>query len=370
MTPPLITTSIPGTIGHEVVALRIPRIVAEMIAENDFSTEVVVKLNALVEESQTGTIQADESDPWNPAQYAGKTWHDVPFYWVESWFYHRVRTIVGADVDPFAVKKRKEWHAALPFIAQTLTTAPLTEESFTSLLHASLWGNRFDLSHAMSQPIHAETDNTNLLLVDDTAAVWQHLQVKGSNRVAVLGDNCGADLAGDLLLIDHLFQGDLAHSAMIWLKNEPFYISDAMIKDIVVALEVFDAAEDAATREFSARIRTYLKQRRLILRSHPFFTSQHCYDALPEQLAKNLVGFDLTIVKGDLHYRRLLQDRDWPVDTAFQDIVKDYPAPLVALRTLKSNVIAGITQDMATQLATEDKDWLINGKRGTIQFRA
>ncbi len=369
MLPPKISPA-NSPLAKEVLEVRAERLIANVIEDNDFDDAIVVELNALVDEALDGTIQADVSDPWNPAQYAGQRWIDTPFYWYESWLYARIRRIVGEGVDPFVAKKRQEWESAKAFIANTLTDEPLTEASFTKLLHAALWGNRFDLSHSMSQPIHADATGDDLLLIDDTAKVWQHLQVKGSNRIAIIGDNCGADLAADMILIDHLFQHDLAHSAMIWLKSEPFYVSDAMIKDIVTALEIYDAAEDEATRAWAGRIRTYLKQRRLILRSHPFFTSHKCYDELPEQLGKNLVGFDLAIVKGDLHYRRLLRDRTWPTDVSFQDIVADYPSPVVALRTLKSDIVSGISTERAAALTAEDPSWMHNGKRGTIQFKS
>jgi hypothetical protein len=48
-------------------------------------------------------------------------------------------------------------------------------------------------------------------------------------------------------------------------------------------------------------------------------------------------------------------------------VVNYFPAPLVALRTLKSELITGLTETQVEKLNDEEKDWLTNGKRGVIQ---
>jgi len=44
------------------------------------------------------------------------------------------------------------------------------------------------------------------------------------------------------------------------------------------------------------------------------------------------------------------------------------PAPLVTLRTLKADVIAGLKPGQGEALATVDADWLVNGRFGVVQF--
>lgn len=44
------------------------------------------------------------------------------------------------------------------------------------------------------------------------------------------------------------------------------------------------------------------------------------------------------------------------------------PAPLLALRTLKADVVAGLeSEGLSRKLSETDKDWLVNGKWGMVQ---
>jgi len=89
---------------------------------------------------------------------------------------------------------------------------------------------------------------------------------------------------------------------------------------------------------------------------------------MPASLRRKLSEADLLISKGDANYRRLLGDRHWPFTTPFDDIVGYLPAPLLALRTFKSEVAAGLHPEQVADLDKNDPDWLINGKWGVIQF--
>jgi len=81
-----------------------------------------------------------------------------------------------------------------------------------------------------------------------------------------------------------------------------------------------------------------------------------------------LARTDLLISKGDANYRRLLGDRAWPFTTPFAEVVSYLPAPLLALRTAKSEVAAGLTQAQIDALNDDDPDWLVNGRWGVAQF--
>jgi hypothetical protein len=47
-------------------------------------------------------------------------------------------------------------------------------------------------------------------------------------------------------------------------------------------------------------------------------------------------------VVGNLNYRCLVGDRDWPPTTQFTDVTTYFPGPHTVLRTLKSDVITGL----------------------------
>ncbi|MCZ7669261.1 MAG: hypothetical protein M5U34_19790 [Chloroflexi bacterium] len=44
------------------------------------------------------------------------------------------------------------------------------------------------------------------------------------------------------------------------------------------------------------------------------------------------------------------------------------PAPLLALRTLKSEIVVNLAEGQAETLTARDPDWLTNGKWGVIHF--
>ncbi|MBC7268408.1 MAG: DUF89 family protein, partial [Streptomyces sp.] len=74
-------------------------------------------------------------------------------------------------------------------------------------------------------------------------------------------------------------------------------------------------------------------------------------------------------VKGDLNYRRLVGDRYWPPTSSFSDLVEHFPAPLVALRTLKSDLAVGIPDDRLALLEAHEPGWRTDGTHAVLQAR-
>jgi len=105
------------------------------------------------------------------------------------------------------------------------------------------------------------------------------------------------------------------------------------------------------------------------LHTAPFWTSCLMFRQMPLDLAGELAKADLVILKGDVNYRRLLDDRHWPHTARLEEIAAYFPAPFLVLRTLKGEIMVGLEPGQAEQLAAQDPTWLINGKRGIIQLR-
>ena len=57
----------------------------------------------------------------------------------------------------------------------------------------------------------------------------------------------------------------------------------------------------------------------------------------------------------------------WAEGVSFQAAVDFFPAPLVALRSLKSDPIVGLPEGAYDRLAAIDPQWHFNGKRGLLQ---
>jgi len=212
---------------------------------------------------------------------------------------------------------------------------------------------------------HAEREN---LLADDTAATWEWLRAKRPSRIAIMADNTGTELLMDLALIDFLLEAGLASAIHLYLKPQPFFVSDAMTADVKAGLDALRAGGTAG-RALAERTEDALIRRGLTLIEHWFSATSLFYYQLPNDLLAELAGMGLVIFKGDVNYRRLLGDAHWPSTASFADVVSYFPTPLVALRTLKGEIIAGLVSGQAERLAVEDPAWLVNGRRGVIQAR-
>jgi hypothetical protein len=91
---------------------------------------------------------------------------------------------------------------------------------------------------------------------------------------------------------------------------------------------------------------------------------------MPDDLRADFASATLTVVKGDLNYRRLVGDRMWPPTTPFDEVTAYFPGPVAALRTLKSDVITGL--DPATEaalVAAEGQRWRTGGTHALVQVR-
>jgi uncharacterized protein with ATP-grasp and redox domains len=384
--PPLIMTSDPGSFAHNTLRVRIPGILRETIELNSFPDATRSALEALYDELVGGSIRGLQEDApdrgfWDQvsAPYIGRTWLDVPWYWAEAFFYRRLLEATCYFVpgpwrgfDPFAAKKETEWapDAAPSTVDAVLRALPFDRaERFERLLHASLWGNRADLSYAVAAHLGGTTaphDERSNLLVDDTATVWQHLQGRTGARVALIVDNAGTELAMDLALADYMLSAGLAGEVHLHLKPQPFFVSDAMPADVMAGLAALDGGKEAA-RALARQIRSALRSGRLRLVTHWSYATSLFYFQLPLDLYRELAAANLVLVKGDANYRRLVGDVHWPPATPFAYATRYFPAPLVALRTFKAELAVGLRPGEAEELATADPDWSVNGRRGVIQ---
>jgi hypothetical protein len=89
---------------------------------------------------------------------------------------------------------------------------------------------------------------------------------------------------------------------------------------------------------------------------------------MPAHLRQSLARSAVVLIKGDVNYRRLLDDRAWPHNTRMEDVCSYFPAPFVTLRTLKGEIMVGLKPGQAEELQAADPIWMINGKRGVIQL--
>lgn len=382
---PVILGNEPGSFPRSVLAERHPAIVRQVREAFPYGPEQHRALDELLASCAEGvveTLPADAHDrdrwkTWGIDGYAGRSWFDVPWLWSESYFYRRLLDAVryfgpGAwqGIDPFRPSKLAELHSAATdeelAALDDLTGRPEDEQA-TALLHGSLWGNRADLGFRLSDASAQTRAAAPGLVADDSETLWSFLT--GQGTLCLIADNAGRELIPDLLLIAHLLAHGRIERAVLHVKPYPYYVSDATTADVVDALRRLTAAPGQAAVH-GRLLWSAMADGRLTVRAHPFSCAPLPYADMPGDLRAELTGAALTVVKGDLNYRRLVGDRTWPPTTPFADVTAHFPGPVAALRTLKSDVITGLDADTeAALVAAEGQRWRTGGTHALIQVR-
>ena len=184
--------------------------------------------------------------------------------------------------------------------------------------------------------------------------------------VHIVTDNSGVELVCDLALSFYLLSNN-CRQITLHVKNAPFFVSDVTMADVLSTLTVLNLQKDHA-RDIASGLVEAINNNRLRLKHHWFWNGPQHYPELPSDIIGELVQADLVVFKGDLNYRRLLSDRNWPEFIEIGKIIDYLPFEVLILITLKSELIVGLPKGKAKELNKIDKDWKINGKRGIVQF--
>jgi hypothetical protein len=170
------------------------------------------------------------------------------------------------------------------------------------------------------------------------------------------------------MLIDMLLTEGLAGSVALHVKPYPYFVSDAITDDVTAALDRIESGP-AAVATAAERLRRALASGRFTVSAEPVFCAPVPYREQVAELAAEVGGSGLTILKGDLNYRRLVEDRMWPPTTPFAELTDYFPTPLVSLRTLKSDVVAGLDPDQVRRLDATGDDWRKSGRYAMVVAR-
>ncbi|MFI2486868.1 damage-control phosphatase ARMT1 family protein [Promicromonospora kroppenstedtii] len=379
-----IVSNVPGSFPWGVLTRRHPDLIATVRRLVPYPPVIQESLDQLLVtiDGTVPPLPADAHDEaaWREwaAPYLGRAWIDVPFLWAESYFYRLLLEATGyfgsgpwAGIDPFAPQKSAELDT--PDLARDLqaldrlVTAP-EQASLSAALTASLWGNRADLGFRMSDPSTQDKDQVDDLVADDSAELWRLLSAGSTSQVHVVADNAGRELLADLVLIDRLLATRRAATVTLHLKPHPYYVSDATTTDLLQVLRHMKATGDTAG-DIGARLNAAISDGRLKVRTHAFWCSPLTFHELPTGLATELAQASVVIIKGDLNYRRLVGDAHWDPTTSFQSLTSYFPAPLAALRTLKSDVAVGVDPDRLAHLETTAPGWRTDGTHAVIHVR-
>lgn len=382
--PPYLMTSEEGSFARYTIQSRKPAVLDQLLLDFDYPRDVHTALLEFKDELQQGVVTllqepASDKSIWDHdlQPWAGKYWLDIPWFLAEAYFYRRVLELVKyfqpgpwMGQDPYARLKLNQINEALPTFTQIQGTPPSfapSLENFRTVLYRALWGNRSDLSNLGS----FETDmsaQSEKLIRNDSEQVFDFLG-HHPGKIAYIFDNVGDEIYFDLALIDFLIESHFATSITYYLKNQPFFVSDVMVRDYNHVIERLAGSDVQSNQELASRLEKRRRAGEIILETPPFFTTGRDYRQLPKALKADIGSHDLTILKGDVNFRRLVGDRHWDPTTPFGRAAGYFPTRALSLRTMKAELVVGLSSDLVQQLATEaESDWMINGKRGMIMY--
>ncbi|WP_326846590.1 damage-control phosphatase ARMT1 family protein [Streptomyces kaniharaensis] len=378
----MIRSDVPGSFAWGVFHERHPELVRQVLDALPYGPAQRAEVERLLAESITGVLEPPAESAHDHAQWLawgeglwGRTWGEVPFLWAESYFYRRLLDAIGyfgpgawQGVDPFAPFKNAELAGAAvddELAALNKLDGLREDQRAEVLLSSALWGNRADLSFRITSTGGdlAASD----LLADDSAAFWAEVRRASGGRIALIADNAGRELLPDLVLIDHLLAGGLATEVVLYVKPRPYYVSDATTTDVLLTVERLRASSSGHAKAVGRRLWQAMNQGDLSVRTHEFFCAPLSFHDMPADLRSELAGVAMTILKGDLNYRRLVGDRLWPPTTSFGETAAHFPSPVAALRTLKSDVIVGIDAATVAALDGTGEAWRTSGRHAVVQ---
>ncbi|KAH9821336.1 hypothetical protein DFH28DRAFT_588460 [Melampsora americana] len=265
---------------------------------------------------------------------------------------------------------------------------------FAELTQVCLWGNATDLSLLINM---TEEDIKNLqstggahladteknILGNDLTKLWEHVSTLKGGRVDFILDNAGFELYCDCVYADFLIQSGLVNQVRFHGKRFAWFVSDVTRKDwdwllnsMVYGHLFTDKTPDelASLKRLGERWKQYEKEGKWVYEQHPFWCTGYTFWDLKNEapdLFLHLSDSDLVLFKGDLNHRKLTYDCHAPPNTPFEvaigPLASEAGAPPVAsLRTIKSDVVVGITDEDATRLDKEEPGWKISGKYAVV----
>jgi uncharacterized protein with ATP-grasp and redox domains len=387
--PAWLMTSEAGSFAEYTIKVRKPEIIDKILADNVYPSGIVEELKRFKQEIAMGTISGlAENTPdqqlWNRQIdfYGQVSWFDLPWYFAESYFYRRVLAITQYYKpaspfflrDPFRTQKYQQASNDLDGLEQVMdsTQSADSETLLGQYINGALWANRADLSNnsiKMAKEFHSEAAGGDhlFLLIDDTEKLGRYLTAK-SKKTAYFVDNVGREFYADLMLIDYLIDHGFADEVVVFVKSAPLFVSDVTQQDVLIAFDFLLQSATETIRQFGVRLQTYLAQGKLRVRVEQLLNLPFMLDEMPTTFLQELGNFDLVIFKGDANYRRVLGDRHWALTASLHEIMPYFPSNLLLIRTLKSELAAGLPPETIDEMESRASDWLINGTCGVIQF--
>ncbi|WP_258100188.1 damage-control phosphatase ARMT1 family protein [Marinoscillum pacificum] len=347
-----------GTFAGFTLETRFPKILKDVLDTPELNPASKTQLTSLLNNLDNQRIEpieltSEESVFWQPffEEYSGKRFEEVPFFFLEIYFYRLINQIIASNqdfIDPFGHIKRQDLKKNTAFFKRLASDR--FELSVDQYIHLAVEGNQADLS----QLAGSTKGNPLTYLIDDSNQLIHHIPETGIHLIA---DNSGVELFTDLLLITKL--SETCKQVTLHLKHMPLLVSDATPNDLEILLKHLEVI---GLLDFVSEIKQLLDSSKLQVTSHPFWNSPTFYNKLPFIEGET----NLLLTKGDANYRRFFHDKAFPPHLSFELETIGFDK-VFTLRTLKSDIQTGLKKEQVVDLHKHDPEWMHNGKYAVIQ---
>jgi hypothetical protein len=372
--PPPLRTDASNAFAHYSMTVRVPKILDEVCEENpDYPPLVRDALRRLRDDIRADArvpplgFPAPDAAEWSPAPGEG-TWLRTDWFFAECYLYRVLLAAVRyweSGRDPFAPLKRRELasEALWEGLEAVATHAAAGDELVHALLDLALWGNRVDLSYAVGTSFGRSGAGHDLLRDDRPRAVAELMRPGGD--VHLVADNTGSELSIDLALADALIRAANARVSL-HVKMAPVFVSDAIVADVWQLVSAM-RQRGGATGHLGERLTCAFDNGQLRVLPDFFWNGPRFFWDRPARISAELDAATMVIFKGDANYRRVIGDALWAPETALADVTGYFAAPLLLLRTMKSDAVVGLSGVDVAELDAADPAWRVNARRGVIQ---
>ncbi|XP_045540784.1 damage-control phosphatase ARMT1 isoform X2 [Papilio machaon] len=217
----------------------------------------------------------------------------------------------------------------------------------------------------------------------------------------IVCDNSGYELFSDLCFAHFLISQEIVKKVRFHVKKIPWFVSDVTPVDFKKTLEMCtnanysrevpqeapaDSGEGVGAaeppppltvsadnlRQLGTQWMQFFQDGTFVVMCDDFWTSPIMYKDMKMQEFQLYRKLQLTaaiLFKGDLNYRKLLAERNCVPTLSFEQALQGFnPAPIIALRTVKADLICGLPKGKFEQLNKIDEKWMEKGDYGVIQY--
>lgn len=317
----------------------------------------------------------------------GQFFKCAPFFESEVLFYHALlaqKKYFSNQYDFFATEKKDSLENSREKFIENLNNLFSPREqgcfdikTFRRCIYYCLSANTSDLSQLNAKERFCYGVGDISILYDDTDVLFAYLsEKKPLKRIDIICDNAGKELFSDLYLACYFLSNNIVENVVFHLKPYPFFVSDATKEDFGFMM---NAIMKYGGNKCAAQCDNYIHEGKIEIKDDMFWTAPLCFKEMTEsKLREHLYNSDLIIVKGDLNYRRLVEDRDWRHTDSFLERTKGVfrDVPIFAPRVLKSDVLVGVSEAAYHTAKSSDKlgapadqRFKGNGKWAVVHFR-